>query len=84
MIEFSLAYVYPKLYHGVSGHSQHGQSIIEAIVFVINDLISLTGFHYLDLIIITSLKKAQPISSSLTQTIIGTSSNYKGFVSFLS
>ena len=30
---FSLAYVYPKLYHGVSGHSQHGQSIIEAIVF---------------------------------------------------
>ena len=46
---FSLAYVYSKLYHGVSGHSQHGQSIIEVIVFVINDLISLTGFHYLEL-----------------------------------
>ena len=47
MIEFSLAYVYPKLYHGVSGHSQHVQSIIEAIIF--EALISLTGVHYLDL-----------------------------------
>ena len=81
---FSLAYVYPKLYHGVSGHSQHGQSIIEAIVFVINDLISLTGYHYLDLNYNYIIQKGQPILSSLTQTIIGTSSSYKVFVSFLS